>query len=455
MKAIWRWIESVLKRNRVGLGLALGVAIAILAHPLLAYEHHSPPPSQPANTRTDAIFQTVRDIETQWERDYETYLGTHLSDFRVTADQIPTILNRIGQETGHQPALIYLIPKPDQLELVLITPQGKFIRKTISEATQEQRETVVNKLRQEITNPRKIKTRTYRQSAQQLYQWLITPIESAWQDEKIDTLLFCAGPGLRTVPFAALYDGQQFLIEKYNLALIPAFNMIPTRYEGVQNSQVLAMGASVFPNQLSPLPAVPVEVSEITQNLWPGTSFLNEDLTLANLRSQLRQPNYKIVHLATHAEFRPGKPENSYIQLWNTPLTLTEMRKLPWKTVELIVLSACRTAIGDREAEMGFAGLAVNSGAKTAIASLWYVSDTGTLALMTELYQHLKTAPIKAESLRQAQLAMLRGTAQIKAGELIFSGGKVPLPPELAELGDDTFSHPYFWSGFVTIGSPW
>lgn len=89
--------------------------------------------------------------------------------------------------------------------------------------------------------------------------------------------------------------------------------------------------------------------------------------------------------------------------------------------VELLVLSACRTAIGDREAELGFAGLAVQTGAKSALASLWYVNDEGSLALMTEFYKQLSHANIKAEALRQAQIAMIRGEVQIVGGVLRHS----------------------------------
>jgi CHAT domain-containing protein len=119
------------------------------------------------------------------------------------------------------------------------------------------------------------------------------------------------------------------------------------------------------------------------------------------------------------------------------------------------VLSACRTAVGDEEVELGFAGLAVQAGVKSALASLWYVNDEATLGLMSEFYQQLTTAPIKAEALRKVQLAMISGKVQIKNQQLITSEGKLPLPPELTGGGNRNFSHPYYWSGFTMIGNPW
>ena len=105
---------------------------------------------------------------------------------------------------------------------------------------------------------------------------------------------------------------------------------------------------------------------------------------------------------------------------------------------------------------MGFAGLAVQAGVPSALASLWYVSDQGTLALMLKFYNQLQNNSIKAEALRQTQLALLRGEIKIQSGELRGSAlrGNIELPPELAR-NDRSFSHPFYWAGFTMIGSPW
>ncbi|WP_255552754.1 CHAT domain-containing protein [[Phormidium] sp. ETS-05] len=124
--------------------------------------------------------------------------------------------------------------------------------------------------------------------------------------------------------------------------------------------------------------------------------------------------------------------------------------------VDLLVLSACHRC-GDEQSELGFAGLAVQAGVKTALASLWYVSDEGTLTLMTEFYHILKQAPIKAEALRQAQIAMIKNQARIENGNLILenSNQTIPLPPELANQHHPNLQHPYYWAAFTMIGSPW
>ncbi|HEY9649096.1 MAG TPA: CHAT domain-containing protein, partial [Coleofasciculaceae cyanobacterium] len=194
-----------------------------------------------------------------------------------------------------------------------------------------------------------------------------------------------------------------------------------------------------------------------TNQLWTGESFLNDTFTLENLRSARAKEPFGIILLATHAAFQSGAISNSYIQLWDGKLRLDQLRQLGWNDppVELLVLSACQTALGNEDAELGFTGLAVQAGVKSALGSLWTVSDGGTLALMTEFYQQLKQSPIKVEALRQAQLEMLRGEVRLENGQLVTPSQSFPLPPELAELGNTQLTHPYYWSAFTLVGSPW
>ena len=362
-----------------------------------------------------------------------------------------------SSDLGTKPTIIYVLARAEQLDLILIPPNGDLIYRSVPDASRETILEVARKLRVEITSPIRRIGKNYLQPAQQLYEWIITPLAEDLQRLEIDTLVFSLDGGLRSLPVAALHDGEEFLVENYSMALIPSVNLVDTTYQSVKNARVLAMGASKF-EELPPLPAVPVEVSTITSQR-SGSAFLNEAFTEENLRQQRSRFPYPIIHLATHGEFQPGAIGNSYIQLWNSQLRLDNLRELGWNQppVELLVLSACQTALGDEDAELGFAGLAVQAGVKSALASLWYVSDEGTLALMSSFYHYLENVEIKAEALRQAQVAMLKGEARIEDGVLVFPGmpGGIPLPPELSYLGTRDLSHPYFWSAFTTIGSPW
>ena len=348
-----------------------------------------------------------------------------------------------------------LEPQPtDELELILVTAKGKPIRHRVRGANREKVFDTVASFRRAVTDIRI--PRPYQQPAQQLYQWLIAPLEADLKAQEINSLVFILDSGLRSLPISALHDGTGFIIEKYSIGLMPSLSLTDTRYVDIRNTKMLAMGAAEFTDQ-NPLPAVPTELSTLTGQLWEGKSFLNEEFTLNQLKSARSTQPYGIVHLATHGEFKPGKLSNSYIQLWDTKLQLDQVRELGFHNppVELLVLSACRTALGDTEAELGFAGLAVLAGVKSAIGSLWYVSDEGTLGFMSNLYQQLQESPIKAEALRQTQLAMLHGKVRLENGMLVSKERTIPLPPELQGLGNKDLTHPYYWSAFTLIGSPW
>ena len=363
----------------------------------------------------------------------------------------------VSNYTSTKTAIIYLFVRPEQLDIILLPFNGQPIYRRIPQAPKELLLATNYRFSDEITNPTRRYRNTYLADARQLYNWIIAPIKAELETRGIDTLLFSMDAGLRSLPIAALHDGQQFLVEKYRLALIPSINLTDTSYSPLQEAEILAMGASQFPDNRS-LPGVALEIASITKE-WEGLSFLNENFTLENLKRQRAARGFRMIHLATHAEFVPGEPKNSYIQLADEQLTLDRLWELRWNDppVDLLVLSACRTALGDDRAELGFAGLAVQAGVKTALASLWYVSDEGTLALMTEFYHILKQAPIKAEALRQAQIAMIHNQARIENGKLILENihQTIPLPAELINQTRPNLQHPYYWAPFTMIGSPW
>ncbi|NER35148.1 MAG: CHAT domain-containing protein [Oscillatoria sp. SIO1A7] len=396
-------------------------------------------------------------IDTLFTEKINRYINEDVKPNVSSFGEVQNKIQSISEETGTTPAILYTFARENQLDLVLVLPYSQPIYKRVATAQREALLKVAQKLRREITSPIKRQSTSYLAPAQQLYDWIIAPLEAELEALGIDTLLFAMGDGLRTLPLAALHDGEAFLIEKYRIGLAPSINLVDNRYRNIRDAEVLGMGASEFANQ-SPLPAVPVEIANIQEN-WSGKFFLDEEFTLDNLRNQQEEGNpFAIVHLATHAEFKPGKIGNSYIQLSNEQLALDQIRELGWNNppVELLVLSACRTAVGDVDAELGFAGLAVQAGVKSALGSLWYVSDRGTLGLMSEFYRQLRTAPIKAEALRRAQLAMLRGETRIENGQLIGGsrGEAIALPSEMA-IPKEVFSHPYYWAAFTMIGSPW
>ncbi|MBD0393128.1 MAG: CHAT domain-containing protein, partial [Microcoleus sp. C1-bin4] len=409
------------------------------------------------NLEAGNISAAMSLMDKSFSQEFQEYFGSNISDESISTEEIKKKLASMGAETRTKPSLIYLFSQPEKLNLVLITSCGEMVYKSVPSANREELLKVVSEFRNEITKPGVRGTTSYLPSSQQLYKWMIAPLEDSLKKCQTDTISFVVDRGLRGMPFAALHDGEQFLVEKYNLSLMPSMNLTDTRYVDIRNSQVLAMGASQF-SELNPLPAVPAEIAAISRE-WQGVSFLNEGFTLENLKRQHQSRPFGVIHLATHGEFRPGVPSNSFIQFWDSRLRLDQLRDLRFNDpqVNLLVLSACRTAVGDAQAELGFGGLALQAGVQTAVGSLWYVSDEGTLGLMSEFYQQLKTAGIKGAALRQAQIAMLRGEVRLEGGRLRSSsrGEGVELPASLQGFADLKLSHPYYWSAFVMIGSPW
>ncbi|MDJ0595465.1 MAG: CHAT domain-containing protein [Pleurocapsa sp. MO_226.B13] len=437
-----------------------------------------PPPELPEpklpqikDPPTVTSLLSTEDVEKSFTSTFEDYLGISGTPIK-TLDETQEILRKIEKETGKKPALIYVnfVPQTvlpsaanepnisalrnDQLELILVTSEGKPILKRVEEATRRQVRIKARQFRNAVTNIQP--ANEYLPNANQLYSWLVAPLEKDLEAQKIKNLVFLMDAKLRSLPVAALHDGQKYIVERYSVGLMPSLSLTDTRYVDVKDLGVLAMGAEEFPNQ-EPLPAAGVELDVIAGQLWSGESFPNEKFTLKNLQDA--RERFGIIHLATHAHFLSGKIDNSYIQFFDTELQLDQLPQLRLydPPLELFVLSACRTTLGDRQAELGFAGLAAKAGVKSALGSLWFVSDEGALGLMTSFYGKLKeeTIKIKAEALRQAQLSMLKGKVLQKNGQLVTDIGSFPLPPQLKRSGGRQFTHPYYWSGFTLIGSPW
>ena len=201
--------------------------------------------------------------------------------------------------------------------------------------------------------------------------------------------------------------------------------------------QILTAGLSEARQGFSPLPGVELELDRITAEL-PAKRLFNESFTQENFKLSIDEGAFSIVHLATHGEFS-SKAEDTFVLTWDDRLNANELdnflrnKSERSEPIELLVLSACQTAVGDDRAVLGLAGVAVRAGARSTLASLWYVSDEATTLLMSKFYQEVARSirqegnPItKAQALRQAQLEV---------------------------LSSEQFSHPYYWAAFVLVGN--
>ena len=414
----------------------------------------------PANSQAllpPQLGEIIKETEISWEKEYEAYFNTDFPNYSKTKSEIAEQLALFSQETGTNPAVVWTVPTEKELYLLLITPNREPIIKTVREASSNLLFKITNILYETTNSSLAIDSTAYLPPAKLLYKWLITPLEADLKAENIDTLMLCSGPGLRSFPFAMLHDGDRFLIEKYALVRLPAFNLTNISYEKLDRDRlkILAMGISQFPNRPS-LPGVETEVSIITPQLIPGKAILNRDSTIENLKLQHQQGEYNLIHLATHAEFNPGSPKNSYIEFADSKLSLDQVQQLNLDNppVDLLVLSACQTAVGNKQAEFGFAGLFLQVGAKSTLASLWDINDLGTTILMTKFYQSLKSNSLKVKALQEAQVAMLKGKVYFQQSQLRSQD----IISRLQDLPENEFinlSHPFYWAGFTLIGNPW
>ncbi|MEH1872914.1 CHAT domain-containing protein [Nostoc sp.] len=274
-------------------------------------------------------------------------------------------------------------------------------------------------------------------SAQKLYDWLLRPAQKQIELQGIKTLVFVLDGFLRSIPMAVLHDRQQFIIQKYSIALTPGLQLLESRHFPPQQFQALTAGLAAARQGFAELPGVKQEIKQIT-NYVHTQVLLNEKFTRANVQKQIEKVPFSIVHLATHGEFS-SKAEDTFLLTWEDRINVKDLdrwlkgassklsKNAPRQPIELLVLSACQTAKGDNRAALGLAGIAIRSGARSTLATLWSVQDKSTADLIAEFYRLLTQKVVsKAEALRQAQLSLLNSSQ---------------------------YKHPYYWSGFVLVGN--
>jgi len=311
---------------------------------------------------------------------------------------------------------------------------------------------------------------TVQATSQQLYTWLIKPLEAELNAANIKHLVFAPDSTTRYIPLAALYDGKQYLIQRFTVSTITAASKTDTeakvpRPTGNQ-PMLLAMGASTFPN-LNPLTNVPAELDAITrtnqrkdiQGIYPGSEFLNTSFDYDTLKANLKTGTYRILHLATHGAFKAGRPEDSYLvpgrgQNLTTEL-IDQLGNYGLGNIHLVVLSACETAVGDRASDgMEIPGISyffLKNDVKAVTASLWNVNDASTALIMQQFYLHIGNGMTKAQALQQVQQNLIDGKFTAKdaptRSDIIVTGApaRSPKPPN--------FAHPYYWAPFILIGN--
>lgn len=335
-------------------------------------------------------------------------------------------LEQVSQGTT---AIIYPIILPDRLEIIASLP-GQPLRQYTSPVSQADLEQTLLEWRQFLERP--FTAPEGKALGQQLYHWIIQPMGETLAETATQTLVFVLDGELRNTPMAALYDGDRYLIEDYAIALSPGLQLLAPR--SLQETQVsVLLGGLTEPRHgFSALFNVKDELQTI-QALFDSQVLLDQGFTTTALAQQVERTELPIVHLATHGQFSSNL-KDTFILAWDRPMPVDELSRLlrtgdqnRLEPIELLVLSACETATGDRRAALGLAGIALQSGARSTLASLWNIDDASGAYFVSQFYQALaQPQTTKAEALRQAQRSLLH---------------------------HPDYRHPTYWSAYVLVGN--
>ncbi|MDX2211776.1 MAG: CHAT domain-containing protein [Oculatellaceae cyanobacterium bins.114] len=356
--------------------------------------------------------------------------------FRAACLDATSQIDAIINEQTPTAAVIYPILLRDRLEIILKLAGTDLMQYTLPASSEAEITQVLKTFRRELQEPYTF--RSTKEIGQQVYNWLVQPMRDELDRRGIKTLIFVLDGALRNIPMSALYDGNHYLIENFAVSLelgLTIRNPLPLRRNAMR---ILAAGLVNPPPTASTyaqLPNVTTELDFISSLGLPATILRDTEFTKPLFKQSLQQANPQVIHLATHGQFGVN-PEDTFILYADGKVPLNQLADL-FKTeqrgrsraVELLVLSACRTATGDSRTVLGIAGTAVEAGARSAIASLWSLNDAATVPVIEELYRHLGQEGVtRAEALRQAQLKLLQ-------------------EPE------GLYTHPRYWSPYVLVGS--
>jgi CHAT domain-containing protein/tetratricopeptide (TPR) repeat protein len=282
----------------------------------------------------------------------------------------------------------------------------------------------------------------------QAYDWLIAPLEDDLASQNIETLVFVLNGSLQRLPISALYDGEQYLIEKYGVVLAPSLELIDRNKSDTdpKNIKVLAAGLSEERNvngqEFKALGGVENELDLIKQIFPKSEKLLNNKFKEDRLIQKINSSDFTIVHLATHGIFSSqsektfiltgddvGEDGDNIININELEQILKSENSVRKKAIDLLVLSACNTATGDDRAVLGLAGVALRSGARSTLAGLWPVGDETTPKLMKDFYTGLKAGQSKVEALRNAQINLIKRNDK------------------------NHRKHPFYWAPYVLVGN--
>ena len=382
----------------------------------------------------DILLQASEPSQNNLQKARNTIESLQLAEldnfFRVACLQgKPVQIDQVIDQDDPTAAVIYPIILPDRLEVILKLPEQNLRHYKVAVAQGEVDKTLED-LRQKLTKPYTL--RETQSLSKQVYDWLISSAEPELVKSKVKTLVFVLDGSLRNIPMAGLYDGQQYLVQKYSVALTPGLQLLAPKSIARGQLKALIAGLTEARPPFSALSNVRSELNQIESEI-PTTVLLNKQFTSTALRNEINSSPFPVVHLATHGQFS-SQADKTFILAWDKKIIVNDLNNLlrtreqsrP-NPLELLVLSACQTATGDKRAALGLAGVAVRAGARSTLASLWSLDDESSALLMSQFYRELINTKVnKAEALRSAQLALLQ---------------------------NPRYQHPRYWAPYVLVGN--
>ncbi|ACC85302.1 TPR repeat (plasmid) [Nostoc punctiforme PCC 73102] len=325
--------------------------------------------------------------------------------------------------------IVYLIKLDDRVEVLVKTSQNIYRHTIDLDIIGEPLTNFFNIIQNlEFVDTKGYNFLTYSQA---VYQLLIQPIKQYLPSS--GKIGFVLDSYFQNLPLDMLYDGQQYLLETYIISVGSSAKQL--RQSMLKPAATLASGVSkigpsfsnpIVPRDLRPLPQVRLEIENIKKANPSAITLLDSEFTHERFSKDIENNSFWAIHLSSHAQFS-SDIEQTFVLAWDTPLMVNDLKALLQNksNLDLLVLSACQTAKGDRRSFLGIAGIAAQAGARSVLASLWLVDADSTAQLMTQFYEGLKSGLTKAEALRSAQLSLLKS---------------------------DKYFHPYYWSAFILVG---
>ena len=379
-------------------------------------------------------------------------------------------LNR-NTSPGLRPVLIHYLLGQDHLRIFITTPDTQIAHRVPFDP--KALFGLVFAFRQLLTDPTSDPTPV----ARELYDLLIAPIAAELKAADARTLMIAPDGILRYIPFAALHDGEHWLVERFRLATMTPVAQPSLLMKPATSWTVAAFGvARAIPGHAA-LDAVGTELEALVRRdasdpsgVMDGLVRLDEVFTRTALVEQLAASSFNVIHIASHFAFQPMDPKASYLLLGDGEhLDLDAIRLLRFRRVDLLTLSACNTAVGDATSEErregrrrgreieSLAQIAITAGARSVLATLWPVADQHTAELMLDFYRRRTEDPTltKADALRLAMLSFIRGAPPTPADR--HPPGLRPTPPNQPAPAQaptaPAHSHPFYWAPFTLIGN--